>query len=283
MNKSLLPKSLRSLPLPFARAMLRDDYSKDGSLFSVTQLLGPPRRTNLKLENKEIRSTYSMFAAFIGTSMHAAFERNTIESEGEIAERRVHANICGADVSGQIDLYCDKVIHDYKTVRSPKSKMESKHYDQVCCNGYLAELNGFEVEHVAVIYIDITWQFSRSILDPTYPQDPWAMFVQPYDRDHAISVFNKAIPEHLAALNGNPRNCTPEEQWQKPTVYAITKQGAARASKLCDSYAEAQELLKPGQIIETRPGAKTFCGTPQNSMCGLAYCCPQFQRESAIE
>jgi len=268
--------------MPFVRAMLRNDYSKDGSQFSVTELLGPPQRTYLKRDNKEIRSTYSMFAAFIGTSMHATFERDTVESEGEIAERRVHANVCGADVSGQIDLYCNNTIYDYKTVRSPKSKIESKHYDQVCCNGYLAELNGFEVEQVAVIYIDITWQYSRSVLDSSYPQDPWRIFLMPYDREHAITILNKAIPEHLTALAGNPRDCTSEEQWQKPTVYAITKQGATRASKLCDSYAEAQELLKPGQIIETRPGARTFCGTPQNSMCALAYCCPQFKRESNI-
>ena len=223
-----------------------------------------------------------MFAAFIGTSMHATFERNTVETEGEIAERRVHANICGADVSGQIDLYCDKTIYDYKTVRDPKSKMEPKHYDQVCCNGYLAEINGFEIEYVAVIYIDITWQHSRSMLDPTYPQSPWNIFLHPYDKTKAIQIFEKAIPEHLEALKGNPRDCTPDEQWEKPSVFAIMKPDAKKASKLCDTYAEAMELLKPGQIIEKRPGMKVFCGTPENSMCGLCYACPQYQRENNL-
>jgi len=280
MDPKSIPISLQSLPMPFARALLRNDYSKADSVFSVTQLLSPPQRTYLKIANEEIRSTYSMFAAFIGTSMHSTFESNTMEIEGEISERRLYTKICDVSVSGQIDLYCNNTIYDYKTVRSPKDKIESKHYDQVQMNGYLAEVNGLKVLQVAVIYIDITWQHSRSVLDPKYPQSPWMIYTQPYDREHALKLFNKTVPEHLAALKGSPRNCTPEEQWEKPAVYAITTKGAKRASKLCATQAEADELKKPGQFVEVRPGAKTYCGTPQNSFCGLCHVCPQYKLES---
>jgi len=267
---------LQSFPSPFIRAMQNNAYAKGDSQFSVTQLIGPPQRTWLGTKHEKIETAYSSFAAFLGTAMHAVLEANVDTEQGEVAEERMHAVLCGAKVSGQLDLWEKRCLSDYKTTRSSQDAMKPDHYTQVQANGYLATLNGYVVEHVAVVYIQMDWSYMQSTLNPNYPQSPFRTFVEDYNETVAIDFFNRAIPEHQAALAGKPRPCTREEKWQKDDAFALMKPGAKRASKVCSTRAEAEELLKPGQYIQERPGERTFC----TNFCGFKDHCPQFRIES---
>jgi hypothetical protein len=269
-------KQLQSFPSPFLRAMQNNVYTKGDSQFSVTQLIGPPQRTWLATLHEKQETPYSSFAAFLGTAMHAVLEANVDPSQGEIAEERMFATICGAKVSGQLDHLEKKTLFDYKTTRGAQDAMKPDHRTQVNANGYLATLNGHEVEHVAIVYIQMDWSYMQSSLNPLYPQSPYKIFVEDYDQQSAIDFFNRAIPEHLAALEGKPRECTRDEKWQKDDSYALMKTGAKRASKVCSTRAEAESLIKPGQFIQERPGERTFC----SSFCGFNQC-PQKKREDA--
>jgi hypothetical protein len=154
--------------------------------------------------------------------------------------------------------------------------MKEAHWLQINMNAYLAELNGIEVEHVAVVYVQKDWSHLRSTVDPSYAQTPFTIFLHPYERQLAIDTFATTVRDHEMASQGKPRSCTPDEQWRKPTTYALKKPDGKRASKVCASREEAEAEKKPGQIIEVRPGEATYC----KFFCSLSHLCPQFKRES---
>ena len=271
-------KQLLSFPSPFQRAMKTNFYSKGKSQFSVTQLLSPPQRTWLAVNNEKMESPYGAFSALLGTAVHALLEANVDPWQGEIAEKRMFAEIGGVTVSGQLDFWENRVLHDYKTTRGSQDNMKPEHHKQVNMNAYLAELNGVESDYVAVTYIQMDWSYMQSTLNPTYPKSPFRIFLEPYDRKLADSLFDQTIHDHLDALNGKPRECTREEKWQRDDTFALMKPGAKRASKVCDTRAEAERELKSGQFIQARPGERVFC----ENFCGFKHCCPQYKRETMM-
>lgn len=271
-----LKQELVSFPSPFQRALLRDDYSKGDSQFSVTGLLSPPLRTWLATLHKREESAYGSFSALLGTAIHHILESNVDASTGEIAEKRVFAEICGAKVSGQMDLWENRTMFDYKSTRGVQDCMKPDHYKQVNMNAYLAKLNGIESDNVAVVYIQMDWSYMQSTVNPSYPQSPFKIFIHPYDEKMAVDTFNKAIPEHLEALKGNARLCSKEEKWQKDDTYALMKPDGKRASKVCNTLEEAKAEIKPGQIIQVRKGERTFC----DNFCGFKEHCYQYKQET---
>jgi hypothetical protein len=274
-----ISRELHSFPSPFARAIMRDHYDGGTSMFSVTTLISPPQRTYLKTLGEEIRSPYGSFAAMLGTAMHHIIEQNIDEEAGEIAERRLYTTIDvsgnNISVSGQIDHWENRTLSDYKLTGGVQDKMKEPHFLQVQMNGLLAERNDIPVDFVSVIYVQKDWSHLRSTFDPTYPQTPFKVYVHTFDRDLAVRTFQTTTSDHWNAKQGNPRPCTPDEQWRKPTTYALMKPDAKRASKVCDTRGEAEQLLKPGQVIVERPGEATYC----LHFCGFAHLCNQFKRE----
>jgi hypothetical protein len=274
-----ISRELHSFPSPFARAIMKDHYDGGTSMFSVTTLISPPQRTWLKTQGEEMRSPYGSFAAMLGTAMHHIIEQNIDEEAGEIAERRLYTTIevegNSISVSGQIDHWENNTLSDYKLTGGVQDKMKDAHYLQVQMNGLLAERNGIPVDHVSVIYVQKDWSQLRSTFDPNYPQTPFKVHVHSFDRELAVQTFQTTTTDHWNAKQGNPRPCTPDEQWRKETTYALMKPDAKRASKVCDTRGEAEELLKPGQIIVERPGEATYC----LHFCGFSHLCPQFKRE----
>jgi len=281
MTPDQLPKSLQSFPSVFQRAIMADTYDGGTSKFSVTKLISPPQRTWLKTLGEEIRSPYSMFAALMGTAMHSVIETHADPAQGEIAEQRYYRtiNVDGVDVSvsGQVDFIENGCVSDWKLTSGVQDQAKPDHVKQLQMNGRLAELNGIEVRNVSVIYVQKDWSHLRSTVDPSYPQTPFKIFVMDYDRELADRLFETTVREHQEASLGKPRMCSPEEQWAKPDSFALMKPGGKRASKVCDTRAEAEELRKKDQYIEVRKGEKTYCA----SFCSLKHLCPQFKRESA--
>ena len=70
--------------------------------------------------------------------------------------------------------------------------------------------------------------------------------------------------------------CTPAEMWEKPTTYAVKKEGAARAKSVHAEKEEAEEALEKagkGFSIEVREGDRTRC----SSFCPVSEFCDQYK------
>jgi len=70
--------------------------------------------------------------------------------------------------------------------------------------------------------------------------------------------------------------CTPEEMWEKPAVWAVTKIGGKRAHSLYETAEQAiaacTELGDKYEIVE-RKGERTRC----ESYCAVNQWCNQYQ------
>lgn len=270
--------TLQSFPTPFLRAIQNDEYSKGDSQFSVTQLIGPPKRTWLATKMKRIETPYSSFSALLGTAIHTVLEKNVMPENGEVAEQRMFYNFSLGEetirISGQIDFYENNTVFDYKFIGGPQAEMKPDHHKQVQINGLLSKYNGFSVNHVAIVYLQRDWSYMQSIVNPTYPKTPFKIFIRDFNQEFAERTLLTCVKDHQQALAGEPRDCTDDEMWAKPDSFALMKPGAKKARKLCSSMAEANEEIKPGEIVQTRKGERTFCG----SFCGYSSICEQYQR-----
>ena len=273
-----LAPELQSLPSPFLRAFLNDQYDKEGSEFSVTELLSPPQRTWLGLTHKKVETPYSTFAALLGSAIHWVLEMNADPEAGEIAEKRYFAEMHGSIVSGKMDYYEHKTVFDYKSTRGVQEKMKEDHWKQVNMNAYLAKQNGVEVHNVGVVYVQLDWSYMQSQVNPTAPKSPYRPFIHPYDEKVALTEFAIRIRDHQEAKKGSWRPCTPDEQWAKPDIFAVMAAGGKRAVNggLCATMTDALAMQKPGQVIQTRKGELTYC----LNFCGFYAFCEQAQRQS---
>jgi hypothetical protein len=64
-------------------------------------------------------------------------------------------------------------------------------------------------------------------------------------------------------LNEDPPVCTSRDKWEKETTFAVKKEGAKRAVKVCQTKEEAQQYIDEKQSddlsIETRKGEAVRC------------------------
>lgn len=90
---------------------------------------------------------------------------------------------------------------------------------------------------------------------------------------HNEAVFAMGVGDAL-------EECTPEEMWEKPTIYAIRKIGGVRAKTLHGNKEKAEAELaqlnakKPDYEIEVREGGRTRC----EGFCQVAPFCDQYQK-----
>jgi len=69
--------------------------------------------------------------------------------------------------------------------------------------------------------------------------------------------------------------CTPDECWEKPTVYAVVKDGGKRAipGGLCATMLEAENKMGPKMHVEVRQGGRMRCA----EYCVVSALCNQYQ------
>ncbi len=273
-------KQIESLPAPFARALAADEYTKGASDYTVTQLISPPQRTWLATQCDPVKDEYASFMALLGTAIHSILEKYHRPEQGELAEIRNYAkiNALGSEVtiSGQMDYWADNCLFDFKATGGVQEKAKDEHYKQVQMNAWLAMQNGIVCEYVGVVYFQRDWKYMQSKLDPSYPNTPIKIFVHPYDAKYAEELINSTVMAHHSASLGEPRSCSKDEQWAKGDTFAVKKPDSKRARRVYDTIEEAENDQKAGEIIERRPGEKTFC----LSFCGFSHICPQFKKES---
>jgi hypothetical protein len=103
---------------------------------------------------------------------------------------------------------------------------------------------------------------------PLWDQDTRETFVAT-----RLNMHNEA---NFAAVSGKMPECTPAEMWEKPTTYAVFKDGGKRAKKVFQVKQEAEAFLaeqKGAHYVETREGGRTRC----ESFCQAAPFCTQWK------
>jgi hypothetical protein len=282
-----------NIPQTFVNVLERPTYSKGKAHLSVTQLIDSPQVVALKSKYQDQIETdvSDMIWSLFGSAIHNILEHG--QDANHITEQRIYAEVEGWNISGAIDLQIAKTggisIKDYKTT-SVWSVMNDKiewEY-QLNCYAWLVEKSkGIPVTDLGIVAILRDWKRKEAETKEGYPEAPvkevpivlWSMA----EREEFI---RKRIALHSACdfaleTDGILPNCTVEEMWEKPTTWAVIKEGNVRAKNVCSTEEDAVAILtqlkedkpKDKYLIEVREGERTRC----EHFCQVNTWCNQYQ------
>jgi hypothetical protein len=274
----------QNLPEAIVRAVSNDSYTKGDSKYSVTQLIGPPRQAALLRRHREeiVEDAADRIWSLLGQVAHGILER--ADWKNALTEERLYANIDGITISGQLDrliLTPDEVLSDYKvtSVWTLLDGVKPEWERQLNILAELLRLHSFAPSRLQVVAILRDWSKGRARREPNYPQQGVAVLDVPlWSQEKAQAYIRERIRLHEAAEVELPE-CTSEERWARPDVYAVHKGTNKRASKLCATESEAIEYAasvdpesKTYRVVH-RPGASIRCA----DYCAVSEFCSQYQ------
>ena len=273
-----------NIPQTFINVLQRPTYSKGKANLSVTQLINSPKIVALskKFEDELEQDVSEMVWSLFGSAVHQVLEHG--RDENHIVEERLHSEMDGYKISGAIDLQIlddnGIQIRDYKTV-SVWAVMNDKIEWEQQLNIYawlVEKVKGEPVSDLGIVAIIRDWSRRDAGVKEGYPEAPikeipiklWTF----EEREAFVSarVHAHAEAEFALETEGQIQPCTPEEMWEKPTLWAVKKSGGVRAKSVHGTEEEATEALEKagkGYEIEVRPGSRTRCETfcPVNHRC----------------
>jgi len=274
-----------NLPETIINVIKRPTYSKGKAHISVTELMTAPQIVLLKRKHwDEIEQDASeMVWQIFGSAIHGVLEHG--KSENHVIEQRIHAKVDGWDISGAIDLQENTpegiIISDYKTTGAWAVMNEKDEWhQQLNVYAWLVDnLKNDKVIKLQIIAIIRDWSAKEAQNKEGYPQSPIVTIDIPlWTMDERLAYIKRRIKMHSdAQFNidmGDPMpECGEKDMWEKPTTWALIKEGGVRAKRVYDNEAEAKTALIKGYIIEHRPGERTRC----KSYCQVSQFCNQYQ------
>ena len=273
------------LPEPIVNALRKPTYTKGGAHMSATELLSPPRMVQLRIANADAieMDAADMVWALFGTAIHGVLEHG--QGDDHIVEQRLNTVIDGWEISGAIDLQTVKEssigISDYKTTGVWAVMNEKKEWEyQLNIYAWLVErVKQSPVDSLEIVAIIRDWKRRDAETKKDYPDAPiktipitlWPYeerekFVQQRIHVHADAMFQYQT-------GGDLPLCTPNDMWEKPSVWAVKKPGAARAKSLHYTEADAIKAAGDDLEIEFRPGERTRCA----NYCTVRDFCDQWK------
>jgi hypothetical protein len=280
-----------NLPQTFVNVIQRPTYSKGRSHISATELINSPRIVQLKQQYWDDleQDASEMVWALFGSACHHILEHG--KDPHHIVEQRLHTEFEGWSITGAIDLQEVEedgiIISDYKVTGAWAAMNQKVDWvNQLNIYAWLVEkVKRQSVKGIQIIAIIRDWSAREAKTKEGYPQAPVATLPLPLwsfqEREDYIRGLLRSHSEALLArsLEESLPECTPEQMWEKPTSWAIQKEGNKRASSVHETKEEAQRTFdqikdqKLFSIVE-RPGERTRCAT----YCQVAKFCDQYQR-----
>jgi len=282
------------MPETILNVIARPQYSKGKANMSVTELLNSPRIVQLKRKHWDdlTEDAADMVWSIFGTAIHNILEHG--KGDNHVVEERIHVELDGMRISGAIDLQEltpeGIILSDYKTT-SAWAVMNEKQdwHNQLNSYAYLVEsAKKTPVIKLQIIAIVRDWSRRDAATREGYPKAPIVVIDIPlWSVEERQAYVRSRISLHGDALfemetDGEMPDCTPEEMWEKPTTYALKKDGNVRAKSVHETreaadtaLAAATEKAKKGEkfLIEVREGGRTRC----ESFCQVASMCSQYQ------
>jgi len=269
--------NLTNLPEPLVSAVSGSRRPARGQI-SVTELIKPPQMRALTLAHwHELSEDASdRIWAALGQLMHKLLEEHGRDSATHLAEHTLACDVDGVTVHGTFDLYQrDGVLIDYKfvSVWTTLDGVKKEWEQQLNLYAELLRRHGHPVRRLEIVAIYRDWSRARSA-DPGYPQAQARVLDVPlWGASEAAGYLAERVRLHRAAEEGAYGVCTPEERWERPTKYALRKQGRKSAVKLFDTREEADSAVtQSDHFVEERPGSSVRC----ESYCAVAAFCHQY-------
>lgn len=285
------------VPIPIAIWLSHNTYipDEDENAISATTMLKSVKQIVLgrryKESTKEV-DVMDLAASKIGSAIHADVERSMdkdtfirlakenfgITPKNFHSEIRTKREINGYVISGQFDIVYSGIVVDIKSTSVWKYMLgDGEDYiKQMSIYKWLnPELINKPGGYICYIFTD--WSKQKARQDTSYPQHriQWKEFLLDDNIEEWLDKKTKAIRYAESLSDDELPDCTPEERWEKPTVWKYYK-GASRdrATKVYDNEHEAYERMKKdgGAVIEFK-GESTGC-----TYCSYTNLCNQYKK-----
>lgn len=276
-----------NLPQPIVDAVQNDPYDSGESDISVTRLIAPPRQVALGKEHgsKITEDCSDRLFSLMGQAMHHVLERGGDVEGTRIIERRLFTEVDGWKLSGQIDIWENGTLDDYKftSVWETMNGLKEEKIQQLNILAWLCRLNGIAVNKMRIVALYRDYSKSKAMFERDYPQHQIGVIEVPiWDDQKILAYVEERIAIHKAARITLPL-CTDDERWQRPTKYAVMKEERKSAIRLLETpdkamlYCEDKGYAKNGEFksgyyVEKRRGEATRC----EHYCAVAPFCTQF-------
>lgn len=273
-----------NLPESVLNALHRPTYTKGDAHISCTELLNSPRIVQLKRKHWDDveQDASEMVWQLFGSAIHQILEHG--KGENHLIEERLFAEFSGWVLSGAIDLQTVTPegieISDYKTTSAWAVMNEKADWTyQLNIYAHLVEtVKKIPVTGLSIVAIIRDWS-AREAKKDSYPQAPIVTIpITLWPAEDREQFIQSRLSAHAAAMfeadtEGTLPECTPEEMWERPSTWAIKKEGGVRAKAVYSTKEEAELNLTKGYFIESRPGERVRCA----SYCQVAPWCSQYQ------
>ena len=273
-----------NIPQTFVNVLERPTYTKGKAHLSVTQLINSPKIVALtqKFDADLEQDVSDMVWSIFGTAIHGVLEHG--KDENHIVEERLHATLDGWRISGAIDLQIKDdaglSIRDYKTTSAWGVMNEKVEWEQqLNIYAWLVEtVKKTPIIDIGIVAIIRDWSRRDAAKNENYPPAPvkeipirlWTYEEQTTYIKHRIGLHSAC--EFAMETEEDLPPCTPDEMWERPTVWALKKRGGVRAKSLYEDEEganKALETLGKDYEIEVRPGSRIRCESfcPVNTYC----------------
>lgn len=273
-----------NLPQTIVNAIERPTYTKGSASLSVTELIGPPQLVALKhkhadeLESDAADMVWSLF----GSAVHSILEQGA--DDDHVLEERLYASVGDWTISGAVDVQRHRDsgvdVLDYKVVKAYSVMNEKIEWEQqLNCYAWLIRQNKkLPIHSLAIVAIVRDWSAREAQRSADYPQAPVVVLPirrwSPVEQDEYIASRVALHQEAYVAveLDGEVRPCTPAEMWEKPTSWALMKEGRKTAVKV--AWDGPPVVPDNKHYIEVREGERTRC----KSYCPVSNFCTQWRQ-----
>lgn len=197
-------------------------------------------------------------------------------------EIRNDKQVSGYTISGKFDFICNGQLEDFKSTSAYTWVTQSNKEKYIQQGSIYRWLNPHLVTEdvMRINYIFTDWSAAKAKQSKDYP--PSRILSQEYplmslaETEAFVMQRIAEIDRYMDAHQDEMPRCTPEELWEKPTVYKYYKNPAkkVRSTANFDSYWEAHDrYMKDGSIgeIVTIKGEVGFCKyCPASALCSQA-------------
>ena len=281
------------IPQTFINILERPEYNKGKAHLSATQLLNSPKVVALtkKFDEDITQDVSDMIWSIFGSAVHKVLEHG--KDDNHVVEQRLHAVLDGWNISGAIDLQIIEdggiAVRDYKTTSAWAVMNEKIDWEQqLNIYAWLVErVKRVPVTSLGIVAIIRDWNRREAKAKDTYPPAPIKELpIKLWSYEEREQFIKDRISLHSACdfaieTDGDLPDCTPTEMWEKPTVWAVKKEGNIKAKALYETEELAEEALvyfagkdpKSTFIIEVRPGERTRCA----NFCAVSDYCQQYR------
>ncbi|MDR0442141.1 MAG: DUF2188 domain-containing protein [Treponema sp.] len=259
-----------NLPAGLVKAVSTERHNAAMCLSATTLLQGVKQiiLTDRYWEQLEDDAADRIWAIW-GSAVHSLLEN---EGEHDFTEQEMSYKVGDITVTGRIDNFNMKsnIISDYKTASVNKIRFNdfSEWYTQGMIYAWLLSKNKFPVNKCRFIALLKDHSKTDAMRDHRYPQNPVYVYEFPVTAGNLFKTGNfirskvSEYQKYFLMADDEIPPCSPNERWERPSKYAVMKEGRKNAVKLFDDKKSAEERtaeLGKGHFIEQRSGGSVKC------------------------